>query len=140
MKTVVLVGCGKAKLPYIARAEDLYTGALFRKARAYAEKFGDEWGILSAKHGLILPNQMIEPYDLCLDDLDRNHMAQWIRDTNEQIQQCWPREFFVCMAGELYGRAFLRPTKLSVEFPMAGLGLGERLRYLNQALLEKKYS
>jgi len=36
--TICLVGCGKSKLDRAAPAKDLYTGSLFRAARAFAEQ------------------------------------------------------------------------------------------------------
>ena len=133
MKTVVLVGCGKKKLAHAAPAKDLYTGDLFRKARAYAERVGDDWGILSAKHWLLLPDQVVEPYDLCLDDLDRDQLRAWVFGTQFDIYKRWPEAKFICLAGELYGQVFGYPRHLEVEFPMAGMGLGKRLQWLSRA-------
>lgn len=59
----LIVGCGAAKLDRAAPARELYTGSLFRAARAYAERSGLPWRILSAEHGLISPDKVIEPYD-----------------------------------------------------------------------------
>ena len=54
---VVLVGCVKSKRDHPSPASDLYTSALFRKARAYAESTGGPWYVLSAEHGLVEPTQ-----------------------------------------------------------------------------------
>ena len=62
----VLVGCVKSKLDHPAPARDLYTSALFRKARAHAEATGGPWFVLSAEHGLHLPNIV----DVASDSLD----------------------------------------------------------------------
>lgn len=149
MKTVILVGCGKQKLSHRARAKDLYTGPLFKKARAYAEQFGDEWAILSARHGLVMPDDVIEPYDLRLGDLDRDHFRQWVGNTNRQIRSRWKTwesaVRFVCLAGKEYAKALGvrgddRVVPVSARFPLDGMGIGRRLAYLSQALLEKKYS
>ena len=59
-RILVLVGCCEAKLPGRHRAADLYQSPLFRRGRAYAEAAGYEWAILSAKHGLLLPDTMID--------------------------------------------------------------------------------
>jgi hypothetical protein len=59
----IIVGCGAAKLGHRAAARDLYTGSLFRAARRHAEASGLPWRILSAKYGLIHPDQEIDPYD-----------------------------------------------------------------------------
>lgn len=85
MKRVALVGCGKSKLRSPAPAKDLYTGQLFRSARAYAERFCDAWAILSAKHFVLLPNEMVEPYDLRLEDLDVDHLRQWAWHVNWRL-------------------------------------------------------
>jgi hypothetical protein len=56
-EALVIIPCGQAKLwdddpqrgPTPAR--DAYTGAPFKVNRAYAERHGDRWVILSAKYG-----------------------------------------------------------------------------------------
>src|SRR5690606_13413659 len=57
-RTIALVSCVSSKEPHAAPARDLYTSALFRKARAYAERNADAWYILSAKYGLVDPNRV----------------------------------------------------------------------------------
>ncbi|WP_395858435.1 DUF6884 domain-containing protein [Arthrobacter sp. KBS0702] len=39
---------------------------MFKKASAYAELTCDRWYILSAKHGLLHPDEIIQPYDMRL--------------------------------------------------------------------------
>lgn len=59
-----LIACGAKKLDHAARAKDIYTGSLFRLARAWAVQSPDgEWGILSAKYGLLHPDDTITPYN-----------------------------------------------------------------------------
>jgi hypothetical protein len=64
--TVGLVGAASQNLQRPAPARDLYASQLFRKASAYAEAICDRWYILSAKHGLVHPDTVIEPYDMRL--------------------------------------------------------------------------
>src|SRR3546814_861850 len=52
---VFLVACVAAKLDRPAPARDLYASPWFQKARAYVERQGGAWFILSAKHGLTAP-------------------------------------------------------------------------------------
>jgi hypothetical protein len=59
----VIVGCGARKLEWAAPARELYTGSLFRAASRHAERLGLPWRILSAEHGFISPDTVIEPYD-----------------------------------------------------------------------------
>lgn len=74
---VVLVGCVKSKVDHPAPARDLYTSALFRKERVYAEASGIPWFILSAEHGLVAPTQVIEPYELSLASAPRHYRVAW---------------------------------------------------------------
>lgn len=63
---LLLVGCVKTKLGFPAPADELFVSPLFRYRRDFAERSGAPWFILSARHGLVRPDQLIEPYDVCL--------------------------------------------------------------------------
>ena len=86
---VVLVACAKSKVSQPAAAKDLYSSARFRKARAYAEKLGDPWFILSAEHGLVAPDEWLAPYERYLPDtphnIDERGASGWWPDSN----CCW---------------------------------------------------
>lgn len=66
----VLIPCGKRKKKHRAAARELYNGKLFRAHRRWAEQHGERWFILSALHGLVRPDQELEPYDFRI--LDRS--------------------------------------------------------------------
>ncbi len=72
-----LVGCGARKLARPAPARELYTGTLFRLSSAYAERVCDEWYVLSALHGLVRPDVVLEPYDLTLTDVSIVGRRAW---------------------------------------------------------------
>ena len=150
MKTIVLVGCGKEKLQRPAKAKELYTGPLFRKARAYAEKHGDLWRILSAKYGLVDPETVIAPYDATVagkPQKERHNWAVVVRNAiscnlltwthdNGTNWRCEPVRF-VCLAGAPYLSCFeLEGCKIRefcvIEKPLEGLGIGQRLKFLGQ--------
>ena len=58
-------------------ARDLYDdSSLWRGRRAYAERSGAPWCILSAKYGLLAPEVRINPYDLALKHLKRGERRQ----------------------------------------------------------------
>lgn len=68
---LVTVPCGPSKIwdrhpdrgP--ARVDEAYIGAPFRLNRAYAERFGDAWVVLSAKYGFMSPDDTIPgPYEV----------------------------------------------------------------------------
>lgn len=60
---ILLLGCGKLKASAPCAARELYVGTLFQLRRQVAERSGLPWGILSAKHDLLLPGDPVAPYD-----------------------------------------------------------------------------
>lgn len=57
-----LVSCVSKKNDYPCLARDLYVSPWFVGARRYEESLGVPWYILSAKYGLVAPDQVIAPY------------------------------------------------------------------------------
>lgn len=87
-RAVCLVACGKTKQNRAVPAKDMYTGDLFKKSRAWAEQNANEWAILSAKHGLLMPDTVIEPYE---QRLLKNYDDQkwWARKVNDKVFEMW---------------------------------------------------
>ena len=79
MVRVALVSCAKKKQPTVAAAKDLYTSWRFRAMRRYAERNADVWYVLSAKHGLVHPDTVIEPYDVALASKSSWERREWAR-------------------------------------------------------------
>jgi len=74
---LLLVGCVQQKQSGRHRARELYSSPLFRGRRRYAEDAGCPWFILSAKYGLVHPDEVIESYDLALKDLRATKRRRW---------------------------------------------------------------
>jgi hypothetical protein len=79
-KTFVIIPCGGAKLDKAAPARELYTGSMFRDqlATALTMTTPDRIRILSAKHGLLELDQIVEPYDVKMgsgDDISVSSVA-----------------------------------------------------------------
>lgn len=133
---VALVGCGKTKLDAIsipggAPAKDLYTGGLFKKARAFAEKHAGQWFILSARFGLVKPTAVLPWYNTACSDLSRSERAAWAADTRASLARVVrPRDVIVFLAGECYAGAV--EGFPHVEMPLEGLGIGDRLKWLKE--------
>lgn len=135
---VGLVGCASSKLQRPAPARDLYTSQLFRKASAYAEATCERWYVLSAKHGLVHPDTMLEPYNIKLgvNHRDSPPIHQWADRVRVQLAEELvevPRVVLVTLAGEQY-RTVLRPCQWPFEIPMLGLGIGQQLGWLTRKL------
>lgn len=132
MRRVALVGCGRAKRRTPALAKDLYTGGLFKATRRWAEANTDSWLILSAKHGLLEPGQVVAPYNLFLGMLTKAEQRIWGGRVRAQLAAVLqPGDEVVFLAGQLY-RQVLGGITYPVEEPLAGLGIGQRLHWLTQ--------
>ncbi len=129
MTRIALVACGKGKLDRPAPARELYNGVLFRKASAYCEATSDRWFILSAKHGLIDPETIVEPYDLSLSHLDHGERRAWAERVVADLRNrgLMGAEFHL-HAGEKYARP-LEPLLGEVDRPLRGLGIGRQLAW-----------
>ncbi|MFG0252594.1 MAG: DUF6884 domain-containing protein [Phycisphaerales bacterium JB038] len=138
MQTIALVSCVKSKQPQASRACDLYTSALFRKMRAYAERQADGWYILSAKYGLVHPTAIIEPYELTLKTMARAERRAWARGTHAQLRAAdllRPEVQFLWLAGRPYMEDLALLLKDHAQLdPLAGMPIGVRLRWLTQQL------
>ncbi|GAA3539044.1 hypothetical protein GCM10022263_28230 [Nocardioides daeguensis] len=139
---VVLIGCAKRKLPTAAPAKDLYVSALFRKGRAYAERLGVPWFILSAEHGLVAPDEELEPYDLRLSDTPREYRRKWGADVVESLLAALGSLDGITVevhAGAAYAdpiRDGLRAARAQVVEPLRGLPIGSRLAWYGDHSIE----
>ena len=134
---IVLVGCAAQKRNRTAPADELYISPLFRSARQWAERNGDVWYILSAKHGLLTPRVLIDPYEQQLADLTPAQRAQWAANVANRLDRAEPglaRARVTALAGRLYVEGLQARLGPRLELPLAGLGVGERLAWFKREL------
>jgi len=125
-KVLVITGCTKEKLGYDASvkapAKQMYQGRLFKTVRKYCESMGFDYVIISAKYGLIHPDETIEGYEKVLrtkDDVKRiqplveeklrpllNNYDKIVviagKQYREVLENLW-NEKFVAIKGKGYG-------------------------------------
>jgi len=65
---ITLISCGSTKATRPEYAGLMYRSSLFLGASSHAKASG-AWGILSAAHGLLMPCDIIVPYDVSMRDL-----------------------------------------------------------------------
>lgn len=82
---ITLVACGATKRTQPSAAKDLYVGDLFTKSRVWAEQNSDRWYVLSAKHGLLYPDRVIEPYDRRMPSR-RDDVVHWARRVSDDLR------------------------------------------------------
>jgi hypothetical protein len=82
---LLLVGADGPQAAVTASARDVYLGSAFTQRRALAEDSGRPWYILSARWGLVQPEELIAPYDVALADRPRMYRRAWGRYVAEQL-------------------------------------------------------
>lgn len=135
---IYLVSCVSQKRSIAVPARDLYTSPLFSKSRAYVERTGETWFILSAKHGLLHPDETVEPYDLTLKRMPKAERRLW---ADKVAQQFMPHLEGIKTVSFLAGKDYyeflvplLRRKDVAISIPMEGLGIGRRLDWLTKEL------
>lgn len=133
---IALVSCVKQKQAAPAPARDLYTSALFQKSRAFAERHADAWFILSAKYGLLRPEQQIAPYEMTLKDMRAEARRGWAARVHVQMQQLDLLRSgveFLWLAGAAYQQKLAKLLQAYPQHdPLRGLRMGERLQWLSE--------
>ncbi|HLC04793.1 MAG TPA: hypothetical protein VJK02_17295 [Anaerolineales bacterium] len=143
---LVVVPCGQRKIwgehPDLGAvlAKNAYTGAPFKVNRAFAERFGDRWVILSAKYGFIAPDFPIPgPYNVTF----KKPSTQPITVDALKTQAAEQGLYRFAMVLALGGREYL--TILRQVFqdrgprlcqPYAGLSLGRAMQAVTRAISE----
>lgn len=136
---IYLVGCAKSKLDHPAPARGLYTSPLYRLRRDWAERSGKPWFILSALHGLLLPEQLVAPYDCYLPHESTAYRLDWGQRVLARLD-----ELAVPLTEALVeihaGSAYIEPIEQGlidrgayVRKPLAGLRQGEWHRWYADA-------
>lgn len=138
MKTIVLIGCGARKQAVKCMAKDLYQGALFQKAYAYAQKLDpDKIYILSAKHHLLATDTEIAPYNETLNRKRSAEIKEWSKEVLNQLTKegiDLKSDKFIILAGHNYYKYLLQDLT-HYELPYQDCkGIGYILRFLNKNL------
>ena len=136
LKTLGLISCTKKKKDYPCKASEMYSASdLFRKAYAYCTKKYGKVAILSAKYGLLLPNEEIEPYNVTLKDMSVDQVKKWSDKVFQQflVKISWNDLGTIYFhAGKRY-RDYLIPLlkkmNLECQVPLENLSIGKQLQW-----------
>ncbi|NJL32020.1 MAG: hypothetical protein HC898_10530 [Phycisphaerales bacterium] len=133
---IALVSCVKHKRSVPSPARDLYQSSLFRGLRKYAEANSDAWYILSAKYGVLQPDQVVEPYERTLNKMGKADQLKWAEFVQEQLDELIPPDAMVIiLAGQRYREhliPYLRSRRIEVVVPLEGLSFGKQLHRLKE--------
>lgn len=139
MKTLVIIPCGKSKIwdrhpkkgPVLARFA--YCSTLFKVNRAYAEKVGTDWIILSAKYGFIPPDfEVPGPYEVSFKLPDTNPIS--LSHLRKQVTRLPYYDRIIGLGGAEYRERIEQAfAPLNVDFPFAGLDMFAAVTAVKQA-------
>jgi hypothetical protein len=133
---IALVSCVKTKRPSASPACDLYISPWFLGARRYAESHANVWYILSAQHGVLQVDQLVEPYERALTRMRKSERLAWAQIVQKQLLEILPANAeVILLAGLSYRKgieSFLRQRGFVVTVPLDGLRLGPQLRRLKE--------
>lgn len=130
---IAFIACSKRKRRVPGKAREVYQGSLFKKALAYCEARFDKTFILSAKYGLIEPDDFISPYEQTLNRMSQADRKAWVIKVKEQLLEKQIVGFFWFFTGERYSEFFMG------EKPLRGLSLGRQLQWFNLQSQEKGF-
>ncbi|GEB32060.1 DUF6884 domain-containing protein [Brevibacillus parabrevis] len=147
MRRLCIIACGAKKIWDVlpeakaTEAQHVYQSAFHKASQAYARTFFQEWAILSAKHGFLLPSDIVpENYDLAfgtkseeivtIDELIRQAQDKQLDDVDEVVMLGGKK--FTGIMHAVFGEE-------RSHFPLADCkGIGFMLQKLNKAVADKE--
>ncbi|MDK2986613.1 MAG: hypothetical protein PWQ96_2257 [Clostridia bacterium] len=138
---IALISCTSSKKTYKCPARELYSESpRFRLAYDFAKLVADKIFILSAKHGLVPEDMIIEPYNETLNEKSAHERRAWgdmVLNKLRRVSDLEQDEFIV-LAGKAYHENLL-PHLSKFWLPLKGKALGEWIPELERLIhLEKE--
>ncbi len=97
-----IVSCCKKKRSTPIAAWKLYVEPGFYKAALYAQTHCDGWVILSGKHGVLDPDEVVAPYDFDLRLRSPKYIQRWSTEVNKVLRKRFPGAGFIAMVDGPY--------------------------------------
>lgn len=109
---------------------------LFAGRRRYVEKSCDRWFVLSAKHRLVDPDDLLDPYDVTLIGASTAVKREWtnvvLEELDERLGYLGKHTFEIHAGRDYWGYGLLEGLERSgakVTIPTKGLGIGKQLSF-----------
>lgn len=137
-KVIALVGCTSPQYSQPMPARWLYHSEWFLRAAAVAETSSAGWFILSARYGLLHPDQKIAPYDLIISDLTPSQRQVWAKAVVQTLSLIIkPIDKLLLLAEPDYHTpiyTLLKNNTWRLNAPLQGLSSQAQLTWLVDAL------
>lgn len=131
---IALISCSKNKMTIDCSAKEMYSkSTLFNKTFDYCRRQNYDFiFILSAKYGILKPEDKISPYELTLNSFSKSNLKNWAERCSKILRdEVGEESCFDFYAGKIYFEELSKLLLCSTNI-LKGLGIGERLRFLNQ--------
>ena len=145
MKQLAIIPCGRKKIWDVdstkgpTEAKDAYIGVLHRLCEQYAVMFCDQWVVISAKHGYLLPNDIVpQNYDLTFGmkkDLSIITEEELLVQTKQKELTNYDQ--VIALTGKKYQPIIEKTfgSDIKVHYPLLGTkGIGEMQQRLKYAI------
>lgn len=128
-----LISCVKSKADKPCKAKDMYVSPLFKGMYAYAQAHCDAIYILSAKYGLLHPDEHIKPYNDTLKAKTEKEKKYWSYKVLIQLSKKTniDNDEYIILAGKEYRKYLIRKIK-HYHIPMEDLSMGNQLSFLSK--------
>ena len=135
----IFIACIKTKAEQCCAAKEMYKGALFISTYKYAESLNGKIWILSAKYGLLHPNDVIAPYNKTLVGASKMECKKWAYKVYRQMvdKQIDFKEEAVFLCGTNYRKYLITKFK-KASAPLAHMGIGRQLKFYKENSLNEK--
>lgn len=103
-------------------AQELYDSWLFDSRTAALETHCDVWGVFSAKHGYLAPDDEVSYYDLRIDELSETEKRELAREVVDEMPD---GDRLMILMGRGYADPLIEalPDEVDVWDPLEGIGL-----------------
>lgn len=136
MNTVAVINCGKSKIHgNQIPAQYIYTGQLFKASKKFVEGKYNCYVILSAKYHCLLPTDLVNYYDHCLNNMSAKDRRSWYDITANQLISKFPKNtHFDFYVSQVYLKGLLPildEHNISYSCYCNDLSLGRKISYFN---------
>ncbi len=133
LKTLVILACSQKKGPKPVPARDLYLGSLFKLGRKFAEVHHFDYVIISAKYGLLRPEQVVSPYDQRIASVsDVRRVREMVIPPLQELFKKY--EKIIVIGGNLYRKVLESLKSAKFEEISDSRGIGGILQQLKQRI------
>lgn len=132
---IAFINCSKEKRKGTWPAGLIYDESdLFKKSKSYVKSQAfDQYYILSAKFGLLHPEDVIESYNVALKDFKKAELMEWASKVNEQLKERVPdmteAHFYTSEDYCRYLIPLLEGRGIKVTRYLEGLSIGRKLSW-----------